>query len=122
MTQSFIIDHEIPTANEYINACRVNKFNANTLKKNTQEFIMYYILKSRLRPFTKPVYITYIWHEKDKKRDLDNIAFGKKFINDALVEYGILKNDNYKYVKGFSDNFRYGDKRKVEIILTEIEK
>lgn len=52
-----------------------------------------------------PVKISFRWIEGDLKRDLDNIAFSKKFILDALVKRNILPNDNRKWVKGFTDSF-----------------
>lgn len=34
----------------------------------------------------------YRWFEKDRRRDLDNVSsFGRKVIQDALVECGVLK-------------------------------
>ena len=70
----------------------------------------------------KKVRIDYIWYEKNKKRDLDNISsFGRKVIQDALVDNGILPNDGWENVVGFSDSF-YVDKDnpRIEIIITEI--
>ena len=66
--------------------------------------------------------IDYILYEKNKKRDLDNISsFGRKVIQDALVDNGILKNDGWEDVVGFSDSF-YIDKEnpRIEVIISEI--
>ena len=74
--------------------------------------------KSRI---TKPVYITYKWYEPNKKRDLDNIAFAKKFVQDALVTNGILENDGWANIVGFCDEF-YVDKEnpRVEVEIMEV--
>ena len=63
-----------------------------------------------------------IWYEKNKKRDLDNISsFGRKVIQDALVDNGTLKNDGWENVVGFSDTFYIDkDNPRIEVIITEI--
>lgn len=48
----------------------------------------------------------YCWYEKNRRRDLDNISsFGRKVIQDALVKSGVLKNDGWKEIISFSDEF-----------------
>jgi len=63
--------------------------------------------------WTKPIKIKFTWIESNKRRDLDNISFAKKFILDALVKYGKLTDDNRNYVYGFIDEFEYGKETKV---------
>lgn len=70
--------------------------------------------------WTKPIKIHFHWIEGNKRRDLDNIAFAKKFILDAMVKYGKLSDDNRKYVTAFTDTFAYGDKTKVILEIEEI--
>ncbi len=45
-----------------------------------------------------PVVIKIRWHEKTKRRDVDNIQSSQKFILDALVNKGVLIDDSRKYV------------------------
>ena len=66
--------------------------------------------------------------EENKKRDLDNICFAKKFILDALVKANVLKNDTHNYVVGFTDTFQYEKKnafidflKSIPLIKAEIE-
>jgi len=69
----------------------------------------------------KPVFVKFTWYEPNQKRDKDNIAAGKKFIFDALQYYGVLKNDNWKCVTGFSDSFFVDSENpRVEVVLHEI--
>ena len=58
-----------------------------------------------LKPVHSKVWIEFVWCEKDKRRDPDNIAAGKKFIFDALVKKGILEDDRQKNISGWSDYF-----------------
>ena len=67
-----------------------------------------------------PVKINFTWVEENKKRDLDNICFAKKFILDALVKANVLQDDKQNYVVGFTDTFRYGSENNVIVEIEEI--
>lgn len=108
---------KLPSLNTYINACRTNPYVGAKMKADTEEMIMLYLV--RLPYFDKPVKIHFQWIEDNKRRDLDGIAFGKKFILDALVKAGKLKDDNRKCVTGFTDSFSYADEAKVIIDIEE---
>ena len=62
----------------------------------------------------------FIWIEENKRRDLDNICFAKKFILDALVQAGVLQDDNRKIVTNFTDSFEYSNSSKVIVELEEL--
>lgn len=72
---------------------------------------------------TKPIKITYIFHEADRKRDLGNIAFIDKPFEDALQRTNVLPNDNQNYVREL--HFILGEMDKnnphIEVFLEEIE-
>lgn len=108
---------KLPSLNDYIRACRANKFAGSQMKKKTEQDISAFIRK--LPRFDKPVTISFIWTEDNKRRDLDNIAFAKKFVLDALVANGKLKDDNRRYVTAFSDSFEYGERAGVVIEIEE---
>lgn len=118
MTYTVTIHGRLPGANEYIAACRQNRYLGAKLKKEAQELVLWQI--GRLPRLTKPVTIAFRWIEPNNRRDFDNIGFGKKFILDALQEAGKLPNDNRKHVRGFSDSFGV-DKAdpRIEITITE---
>ena len=108
---------KLPSLNEYVNVCRRNPFEASRFKRETEDSIMYFT--NRLPVFKHPVFIHFHWMEKSRKRDLDNVAFAKKFILDALVRSGKLPDDNQKYVIGFMDTFETGKEDKVTITIKE---
>ena len=112
-----VIDEKLPSLNEYINACRTNKYAAAKMKRDIEQLIGYYIL--RLPRFEKPVKIHFHWVEGNEKRDIDNVSFAKKFILDALVKYHKLENDNRKNVYAFTDTFEY--KKGITKVILEIE-
>ena len=70
--------------------------------------------------WTNPIKIHFHWIEGNKKRDLDNIAFAKKFILDSMVKIGKLKDDNRKYVTAFTDTFGHGKTTKVILEVEEV--
>lgn len=110
------IPMKLPSLNQYINACRSNRYAGAKMKEQVESDISWYI--KTLPKFKKPVKIKFEWVESNKKRDLDNICFAKKFILDSMVKCGKLENDNRNYVIGFEDKFSYAKENK---IILEIE-
>lgn len=113
-----ILPMKLPSLNEYIRACRENRYSGAKMKKQVEDDIGYFI--NKLPSFNNPVRIHFTWVEENKRRDLDNVCFAKKFILDSLVKAGKLKDDNRKHVVGFTDSFEYGDKAEVVIEIEEI--
>ena len=70
----------------------------------------------------RPVFMKYLWVEPNRRRDLDNISsFGRKVIQDSLVDAGVLKDDGWKYVVGFSDSFEVdADNPRIEVLIREV--
>jgi len=118
-TYTATIPLKLPSLNDYIRACRTNKQVAAKFKREIEDSIAVYIM--RLPEITKPVRISFLWCEENKRRDLDNIAAGKKFVLDALVKCGKLPDDNRKQVTGFVDSFTYGKNASVTITIEEVE-
>lgn len=119
---TLIIPGVLPGLNEYISAERRNKYQAASMKKQA-EHIVGHAAKSQLHgvKFTGPVIIHYLWIEPNKKRDKDNIAFAKKFIQDSLVHIGILENDGWKNIEYFTDSFDVDAKNpRVEVVIEEV--
>lgn len=108
---------KLPSLNEYVNLCRGNKYKAAKFKRDLEGQIGLFIRK--LPRLSEPVKIHFLWIEDNKRRDYDNIAFAKKFILDALVKRGKLKDDNRRFVTGFSDGFGYGKTAKVILYIEE---
>jgi Holliday junction resolvase RusA-like endonuclease len=111
------INMKLPSLNEYVNVCRTDRYKASKFKKNLEEDIM--MFTNRLPRFENPVKIHFHWIEGNKRRDLDNICFAKKFILDALVKSGKLQDDNRKCVYAFTDTFEYGEETKVILEIEE---
>lgn len=76
------------------------------MKKRNERIISVYI-HQQLKGFKidGTAELHFRWYEPNRKRDLDNIAFAKKFVLDALVSNGVLIADGWKGVSGFTDTF-----------------
>lgn len=109
----FKIPFRLPGLNEFLRAAKGNKYQAARIKKYVDQDIALF-LKGRVK---KPVHVTFVWFEPNRRRDKDNVAFGKKFILDALQKKGVLPNDNNKWVSGFTDEFVYGQGEGVIVTL-----
>ncbi len=107
------IDVRFPSLNEYISKERANRFIAAGMKKKYNEIVAEAFKGIVLDP--KPIWITFRWFERNMRRDKDNVAFGKKFILDGMQAAGTIKNDNNKYIAGFTDEFVYGNGDGVEV-------
>ena len=102
-----IIHGRLPGLNDYIGACRTYPQSGAKMKKEAEELITRFINRQMKGvKVTRPVKIEFLWVEKDRRRDPDNICgFGHKVILDALVKAGVLPDDSGKYIKGFKDSF-----------------
>ena len=117
----FVINGRLDGLNEYINACRYNKYRANTMKRNNEYMVFLAIKQAHLKKIDKyPIKLKITFYEPNMRRDIDNISFATKFILDALVKSGILENDSQKYVNGLSYEFKHDkDKPRIEVELIE---
>ena len=109
---------KLPSLNEYIDACRRNKYAGAKMKHEAERLIIAQI--GRMKPITQRSVIVFTWHEKTRQRDPDNVAAAKKFVLDALQRAGKLPNDNSQYIAGFTDCFVYGKEYGVTIEVEPI--
>ena len=76
MRQEFEVPGRLAGCNDYVGMCRANARAGAKVKR-----------------------------EPDMRRDKDNIRFAAKFILDALVEAGVIDNDNWACVGSLSDDY-----------------
>lgn len=119
-----IIKGTLPGLNEYIEAERRNKYLGAKMKRQTEQVVIL-CAKSQLRraKFDRPVFMRYTWYEKNRRRDKSNICgFGRKVIEDGLIKAGVLRNDGWNEIEGFSDRF-FVDKKnpRIEVEFEEME-
>lgn len=123
MEYKMIIPGRLDNLNDYISAERVHRMNGAKLKaKNQERVLQEACIQLGDVHIRTPVKMAYRWYEKDQRRDMDNISsFGRKVIQDAIVKAGILPDDGWKYIKGFTDEF-FVDKKypRIEVTITEL--
>lgn len=120
----------MPNLNDYVKACRSQGRKTNKkgylagsqMKRTTENRIKKCISEQfKGRQFRSPINVKFRWYEPDKRRDLDNICFAKKFIFDALVTTGTIKGDGWRDVQGFTDEFFVNkDYPHIEVEIMEV--
>lgn len=121
---TFYKKRTLPALNDYLGECNRNRLAGGRMKKNFQYIISQFIRRDLKRlKIAKPVIIHYRFFETDKRRDKSNIAsLSMKFIEDALQECGVLQNDNWQCVTGFTHEFYIDVKNpRIEVELEEVE-
>lgn len=116
MIQKLWIEGPLPGANELLGAANNNRFTYGKLKKEWHEIIGWHIKRYRIKPVDR-AHFTFRWVEKNMKRDPDNISAGIKLVLDSLVEHGILKNDGWKQIEGFTHSFEVGKDSGVSVTI-----
>lgn len=123
MEYKLIIPGILNNLNDYIAAERANRHKGAKMKADNGNIVAMAIRRCmRGVKIDKPVFMEYLWIEPSRRRDKDNISsFGRKVIQDALVDTEVLKDDGWKYVVGFSDNFEVDkDNPRIEVKIKEI--
>lgn len=125
MEYKVTIDGRFASMNDFIFANRVGKGKwnkGNTMKQKDQDVISAYICEQLHKVhIDRPIYIKYTFYEPNKKRDLDNISgYFHKVFQDALVHCGVIHNDSWHYIIGFSDEFEVDNRHpRVEVTIEE---
>lgn len=118
MKFTFTIKGRLPGLNEIINQARTHWGNGAKQKKEMDAICISYIAIGKVPVFTGPVTLSFHWIEPHFKRDCGNITAGEKFISDALVATGRIKNDSRKWVKGIFHYFPEPDKENPRVLVT----
>lgn len=119
MTRTFEVPGRLPGLNEYTRACRSHWAVGAKLKRESTRLVAACARAARVGRFSGPVTVTCRWVERDSRRDLDNVAFGMKFVLDGLVEAGVIGDDDQRHVGGISSEFSIDGKNpRVVISIT----
>jgi hypothetical protein len=75
-------------------------------------------------PHMERVHLTFLWWERDRRRDPDNICGGgRKLVLDGLVRAGVIAKDGWKQLAGpdagWVDSFDVG-RPGVEVLIREV--
>jgi len=110
----FKINTHVPlgTLNQYIAAMNKSRYaGAGFKKKNTG--IVSMVTRSAMNIncdhaelYDQRCHFVITYYCKDKRTDKDNTAFAKKFIFDGMVQSGLIKNDGWQNVDGWTELFK----------------
>lgn len=116
-----IIPGKLPGLNELIDAERTHRIKGAELKADAERIVRLCIRQQLKHRPKLPVRLHYTYYEKDRRRDKDNIAgFAHKVVQDSLVKQGILPNDGWNEISGFTDSFAVDRKNpRIEIEIEE---
>lgn len=117
------IPGELADLNTFIDSLKASRWGGQKIKNVETERVAWLAKVQKIAPVQNyPVQIKYVWYMKDRRKDIDNVAFAKKYINDGLVQAGVLENDGQKQIDGFSDEFFIDkDNPRIEIHIVEKE-
>ena len=114
MTLELWIPGPLPNVNDIAGK---NRWKYAKTKKEWTERIKLLARAAKLPPL-KRAYFVFEWHELHRLRNPDNIAGGgKKLILDGLVKAGVLPNDGWGEIAGWSDSFVV-DKARPGVLIT----
>lgn len=131
MIQHLIIPGELPDLNQIIAAAKQRGFARKSgkfvpglsyasMKRKYTEKVMLLARAAKLRPIQRPCRISFTWWCKNKRKDMDNIRAGTKFILDGLIKAGVLPNDTWEFIRSFHDDFFLGrDDPRVHVELDD---
>lgn len=118
-----IIPGRLSGLNEYIADERTNRYKAAKKKRDDEDLVIR-CARQQLRGWKAkgPVMMYYLWVEKDRRRDKDNVSgYGRKIIQDALVKGKFLHNDGWNDIAGFVDEFEVNKGNPhIEVYIEEV--
>ena len=106
--QTFKIPGHLPGMNKIIAASKTHHMVYKKIKEEHCWYICTCIKKHNITPYTDrglPINVKITWVCENKKRDKDNIMAGQKFILDAMVKAGVIKDDGWKYIGEIEHKF-----------------
>ena len=95
----------------------LHHYSKNKVKQDYHEVVREWVQELPKFKTLRPKYKLYF--NNNRKKDLDNYTFPlHKFLMDALVEEGVIEDDNYDYVTEFTTEF--GGIREKNCVLVEL--
>ncbi|QXN86306.1 RusA family crossover junction endodeoxyribonuclease [Tetragenococcus halophilus] len=118
-----VIPGSLTDLNTYTNAERTNRYKGAKLKKQNTYKAAAAFMPVRTQKPQLPIKLHIDWFCQNRRKDMDNISFAKKFILDGMQEAGYLKNDGWNEISGWEESF-YVDKEnpRIEIKIEESSK
>ena len=83
----FTIEGKLAELNTHTTSFQRYRMKSASIKCTETERVVQEARVARSQPFTSyPARNTYTWFSKDQRKDIDNVALTKSFIDDCLVD------------------------------------
>lgn len=117
-------ENTLPDLNNYIHECSRHPQCGAKMKRESM-MIAANAIRKQLPKLKIPgmVHIHYRYYESSKRRDKSNVAsMAVKVIEDALQKCGVLSNDGWANISGYSQDF-FVDKEnpRIEVTIKEVK-
>ena len=120
MMQRFIVEGRLPGKNEMDKASNSHRHAGSRMMKTMTHSVAWMAMGASLKPVEGKCRIRFLWHEPNRRRDMDNIRAGAKFILDGLVWAKILPDDGWRVITGLEDRFLVDKQRpRIEVEIIE---
>ncbi len=121
MTFTFVMTGRLEGLNEALKIPRF-RFTQAKRRRASKRHIAEWILYKQVPKFTTPVRIHFLWVEKDRRRDYDNIRAGSKLILDALVKLERIVNDSQAWLLPPTDSFEVDKTNpRIEVTISSVD-
>lgn len=124
MGQQFTIPGTLPALNELIGSAKAHWGKYKAERDGAMAKARLVIRAAKLTPFdaSARVWITTTFYAPNRRKDPSNLSAGMhKVVEDALQVEGVLANDGYKNVAGYTERFFLDrDNPRIDIELNEV--
>jgi len=117
--QRLTIGKKFPSLNDTLRKAKRHWANYHKEKSELTYLVKMHCKQQRLRKSRQPVFLQFTWYEPNRKRDMDNVSFAKKYVLDGMVEAGVLDNDSPRYISGWTERFLKAPRHGVDVIIVE---
>lgn len=111
--------------NTFINKQRTNRYVGNYVKQQ-ETLKVSRVFSQHLDKFEDlklPIRLDITWVMENRRKDKDNIAFAMKFILDGMIKAGIIENDGWNEISGFTHHFKVDKENpRVEVKIKEVKR
>jgi hypothetical protein len=111
----------LPGLNELLAAAKSGHGRGNAysrLKADWGQTVWAHAKAAKLRHFDGPASLLFVWREKNKRRDIDNVAGGgTKLVLDGLVKAGVLDGDGWRDVYSIEHRFQVDAKKPGVLVI-----
>ena len=115
-----IIYGELPTMNQIINQAKGHWDKYRRMKEEIDNTVAWHAHEQKIK-FYESVELVITYYMKNKRCDPDNIISSKKFILDGLRKAGVIEDDGWEQIKGFTEEWKVDKNNpRIEILFKEV--